>query len=226
MILTKNTNCILGTKVCQVLHPEECPGGMWYCGWVPRRYKTTSRAGAVCAAPQMETQMKPHRGGAGEAGEIYYCSPPAPLCLAPSAQQKLSVYPDVLEGQEGHLSRLGCFWAERMLYSFYLGQIHLSCLHSATGVNAARGKYTSQMPLDYFWRLRARCLPSLVASLQSHTCSQHFGEKTGQQNHRDTGFPKPYLLLFKAISRMCACAHAQALCNQLHNGQSLLSKSH
>lgn len=82
------------------------------------------------------------------------------------------------------------------------------------------------MPLDYFWWLRARCLPSLVASLQSHTCSQHFGEKTGQQNHRDTGFPKPYLLLFKAISRMCACAHAQALCNQLHNGQSLLSKSH
>lgn len=170
-----------------------------------------------------ETPQRRNRRGRGDLLLLSSCSPlPRTICLAEA------VFSDVLEGQKGHLGRLGCFWAGRMLYSFHLGQIHLSCLHSATGINTARGKCIGQMPADSFWRLRAWCLPALAVYLQSHSCSQHFGEKLVS---RTTGvqvffFLKPYLLLFKPVSRMCTCTHAQALCNQLHNGQSLLSKSH
>lgn len=46
-----------GDKLCHLFHPEQFLGDG---GCIPRRCKTTSRAGALWAAPEMKTQMKPH----------------------------------------------------------------------------------------------------------------------------------------------------------------------
>lgn len=97
---------------CHLFHPEQFLGD---CGCIPRRCKTTNRAGVLWAAPQMKTQMKTHWGRAAEAGEMLHllsCPPlPNTSCSAKAAS--------VLMCWRGKhiLCRLVCFGAGIMVCS-------------------------------------------------------------------------------------------------------------